>query len=94
MATGVWSLDMEYQICSDGSATEQLLAAISSSDVTESNSEELSLQLASLSPELSLSLQELDTVTNLAAELVAAGASDVLVSKSNHIINSAVALLV
>lgn len=80
MGSGVWSLPVEDQGCSSGSATEQLLADISSSAVTESTREGLSTQLASLSPVAPLSLQELDTVTDLAEALVAAGAADVLVS--------------
>ena len=80
MASGVWSADVRDERCTDGSTTEQLLATISSSEVTEANSEELSLQLASLSPEEPLTLQELDTVTSLAAELVMAGAGDIQVS--------------
>lgn len=79
MASGVWSLPVEDQGCSGGSKTEQLLADISSSAVTESNSQDLSTQLAYLSPESPLSLQELNTVTDLAAALVQAGSADVLV---------------
>lgn len=75
----MWSIPIEDQECSSGSATEQLLADITSSAVTESTSEGLSTLFASLSPESPLSLQELDTVTDLAEALVAAGATDVLV---------------
>ena len=79
MTLGVWSIPVEDQECSSGSATEQLLADISSSTVMESNSEALSMQFASLMPESPLSLQELNTVTDLAAALVAAGGTDVIV---------------
>ncbi len=72
--------DVEDQECASGSPTEQLLADISSVSVTESSSEELSSRLASLPPMLKLSVQELDTVTTLAAELVRVGAMDVGVS--------------
>ncbi len=76
----MWGSTIEDQRCTDGSATEQLLADISSTSVTASSSEELSQRLASLPPMSVLSLQELDTVTALAAELVRVGATDVLVS--------------
>lgn len=78
----MWSFPVQDQECFSGSATEQLLADISSSAVTESNSEGVSTQLVSLSPESPLLLQELDTVTDLAAALVEAGAANVLVSSS------------
>ena len=81
MDSGVWSFPVNDTACSVGSATEQFLADISSSAVTTSNSEDLSTQLASLLPESSLTVQELITVTNLASELIQAGASSVLVSK-------------
>ena len=78
--SGAWSLSVEDRTCSDGSATEQLLADISSSAVSESTSEGLSIQLASLAPEAPLSVQELNTVIDLAADLVEAAPTDTLVS--------------
>ncbi len=80
MTSGMWSTFIEDQLCSDGSATEQLLADISAVVVTESTSEDLSSRLASLPPGPPLSLLELDTITRLAAELVQAGSTHVLVS--------------
>ena len=76
----MWLVTVEDQICADGTPTELLLADISSTSVTESTSEELSKQLASLPPASVLSVQELDTVTTLAAELVRVGSTDVVVS--------------
>lgn len=93
MVSGAWSLSIEDQRCSGGSATEQLLADISSSVITASTSEELSGQLASLSTESPLSLQEVETVTSLAVELVKVGATDVLVSIVMHVYNIIILML-
>ena len=79
-ASGVWSNSIEDQNCSEGSEIQQLLADINSMVVTESNSEKLSNQLASLPTGSALSLQELDTVVQLAIELSEAGATHVPVS--------------
>ena len=80
----MWSLPIDTEQCQAGSATEQFLADISASAVNEASSEGVSIQLASLSPESPLTVQELDTVTDLAAALVEVGAADVLVSIDNH----------
>lgn len=80
LSSGAWSLSVADQRCSQGSDTQQLLADITSTAVTESTSKEISSQLASLAPASSLSVQELNTVTDLAEALVDAGATNILVS--------------
>lgn len=81
LMTGMWSSFIENGGCSEGSETEQLLADISSGAVTESNSDEISSRLASSLPsDSTLSLQELNTVTQLVGHLVAAGSTNVFVS--------------
>lgn len=82
LPSGMWSSSVEDHQCSEGSETEQLLADISTKGVTESNSEELSAGLASIPAGSALSLQELGTLTEIAAELVVVGSTDILVSGS------------
>ncbi len=80
-ASGEWSDVIEDQDCSEAPALQQMLADLTAGEVTEANSEQVSMQLVSLPADTVYSLQEIDTITSLAAELVGTGSTNVNVRR-------------
>ena len=82
MTLGVWSEVIEEQDCEQAPVVQRMLADLTASTVTQANSEAISEQLVNLPTDTAFSLQEIDTITSLAAELVGVGSTSVNVSSN------------
>jgi len=76
----VWSEEIEEKDCLPAPAVQQMLASLTSVELMAGNSEQVSEQLVGLATS-NFTLQEIDTVTSLASDLVGAGSTNVNVRK-------------
>ena len=79
----MWSEVIEEKDCFPAPAVQRMLASLTAVELTAGNSKQVSEQLVGVTAS-NFTLQELNTVTSLAADLVGAGSTNVNVSTNEE----------